>query len=206
MEYMERYSRIKITHQLNSAPLSIFDLKALKQYLNVRSDSGLYLLIKQLVTEKVLIPIKPGLYYVEGRSPNHFLVANHLVVPSYVSLESALNFHHLLPQFPMIITSVTLKKTQAKSTIMGEFTYTSITPKLYFGFQQQSGYLIADPEKALIDYVYIKNKTGLYPDLDEWDFSDLDTVKLQQYLTQLTHLKSYRQIVHILKEKTPCLP
>ncbi|OGR03235.1 MAG: hypothetical protein A2511_06610 [Deltaproteobacteria bacterium RIFOXYD12_FULL_50_9] len=101
--------------------------------------------------------------------------------PCYISCEWALNFHGLTIQAPTVCTVLTL------STAVGEarrFTwqgvrieFSRITPRLFSGFTMADGFNIAQPEKALLDTIYLRK--GL-PVQDELDLSGLDWKVLQQ--------------------------
>ena len=109
--------------------------------------------------------IKRGVYKLkefEIREP--FVVANFIYSPSYISLESALNYYSIIPDIPFGITSVTIKKTnQFKTKNFGVFYYRHIKPDLFFGYKtilagKNYSYNIALPEKALFDFFYLQGK------------------------------------------------
>lgn len=93
-----------------------------------------------------------------------FLLANFIYSPSYISLETALNYYSIIPDIPFAITSVTIKKTKKFETKnYGVFYYSHLKPELFFGFksilvEKDYSYNIALPEKALFDYLYLKAK------------------------------------------------
>ncbi len=205
-QYMETYSRIALSNLLVSSPLRLFDLTTLKQTLNIRSESAFYRILNQFVSEKVLAIVKPGVYYKVNTPPDQYEIANYLIRPSYISFETALNHHGILPQFPLITTSATTQKTQKKTVFNGDYTYTHLSPKMFFGFKKYSEHLLAEPEKCLIDYVYLRMKLGTKPDMNEWDFEHVDTKKLSLYLTYMEDVKGYQSVVKIISEQTPCLP
>ncbi|MFW5702849.1 MAG: type IV toxin-antitoxin system AbiEi family antitoxin domain-containing protein, partial [Candidatus Dojkabacteria bacterium] len=60
--------------------------------------------------QKVLIQLEKGKYQIAGRSPSDFAIAQFLYSPSYISFETALNYHGILPQFPHEITSATMRR------------------------------------------------------------------------------------------------
>ena len=70
--------------------------------------------INELVKQQVLLPVKKGLYVpgtaIDVRQPGPFLVANYLMGPSYVSMESALAYWRLIPEFVYEISSATIKR------------------------------------------------------------------------------------------------
>ena len=98
------------------------------------------------------------------------IVSNRVYIPSYVSLEYAFRYYNLIPEGVFQITSVGTKKTVNFVTPIGYFEYRKIATKYYFGYKLvQSGqdfFLIAYPEKAIIDYFYlnpqIKTKEQFY--------------------------------------------
>ena len=63
-----------------------------------------------------------------------FKIANRIYSPSYVSLESALSYYHLIPESVYGITSISTRKTYHFRTSIGEFIYRSLKPSLFFGY------------------------------------------------------------------------
>ncbi len=86
-------------------------------------------------------------------------IANRIYAPSYVSFEFALSHYGLIPESIYGITSASTRKTMSFTTPLGEYSYQSIQPKLYFGFDYHQAneryYKIALPVKALLDYLYL---------------------------------------------------
>lgn len=78
--------------------------------------------------------------------------------PSYLSLEYALSYYGIIPEMVFAKTCVTTKTTRNFSNSFGVFSYRHIQPKLFFGYIVKETvygkYLIAEPEKALLDYLY----------------------------------------------------
>lgn len=83
--------------------------------------------------DNVLVSIEKNKYLVKGKNVSTFEIANFLYQPSYISLETALNFWGILSQFPYEITSVTLKKSVVKKFDDKVYTYSKISSK-YYGF------------------------------------------------------------------------
>lgn len=145
-----RLSNQPLSHQLL---VSIF-----KEY--ERPNDKIY----QLAKEGVIQSIKKGLY-VAGpalnieRKPEPFLLANHILGPSYVSVETALSFHGLIPERVYEIASMTTQAPRKFNTPLGTFTYTRL-PLPYYAFGIRSEKLaddqyamVASPEKALCDKI-----------------------------------------------------
>ncbi|HEK86257.1 MAG: type IV toxin-antitoxin system AbiEi family antitoxin domain-containing protein [Candidatus Saccharicenans sp.] len=89
---------------------------------------------------------------------NEFELANFLVNPSYISLESALSFYGILPQFPYPVTSLTPLKTKIINYQEKEYEYAHLESKYFWGFVKKDKFLIATPEKALLDELYFMAK------------------------------------------------
>lgn len=99
-----------------------------------------------------------------------FFIANKIYEPSYVSLESALSFHGLIPEGVFSVTSVSTLKTRTVSpklnNFQGDFIYKRIKKELFLGYSLKKAkgfsFLIADPEKAILDFLYLREdlKTG----------------------------------------------
>ena len=78
--------------------------------------------------------------------------------PSYVSLESALAHHGLIPERVDEITSVTCKRAKRFQTPLGRFTYRPVNESAFsygVGLQSVEGgsFFLAEPEKALCDRI-----------------------------------------------------
>lgn len=146
---IQNYAAQPLSHQVL--------LSILKDY--KRPNDKVYELIKS----GMLLSIKKGLYIagpsVHSQKPEPFLIANHLLGPSYVSLDSALSYHGLIPERIYEISSVTTKASRKFTTPVGNFTYTNLQLPYYsFGIQQlrlgdEQNAMIASPEKALLDKV-----------------------------------------------------
>lgn len=109
--------------------------------------------------------IRKGVYKLSDfEIKDTFLLANFIYPPSYISLETALNYYSIIPDIPFGVTSVTLNKTKTfKTKNYGIFSYCNIKPDLFFGFnsilvEKGYSYNIAWPEKSLFDYLYLRTK------------------------------------------------
>jgi len=116
-----------------------------------------YFLNRQ-VKEGLLIRLKQGVYTLRTDIPSEEEIANKLYMPSYISFEYALAYYNILPEMPYTVTSATTKPTRLFTTQHQAFSYRPIKPEAYTGYSLQKvggrAFLIADPEKALADYIY----------------------------------------------------
>ncbi|MFO8062061.1 MAG: hypothetical protein R6U31_03955 [bacterium] len=103
-----------------------------------------------------------GFYIFSDRQVNEglmFRIANRIYRHSYVSLETALSYYNLIPEQIFMITSVSTRKTKTFDTDIGRLGYKNIKNEIYLGYDivldESSSFLIASPEKALLDYFYL---------------------------------------------------
>ena len=115
--------------------------------------------------EGIIVRLKRGFYAFRDRQNS--LTANDISFlmyePSYISLETALSVYGFIPDIPHSITAITSKTTRSFTCSFGHFIYRSVKPSLFFGYTPKSTvagkYLIAEPEKALLDFLYLNMKS-----------------------------------------------
>lgn len=111
-----------------------------------------------------LYQLRRGIYALapphQRARPHPFVVANRLVRPSYISLQSALSFHGLIPESVPVTTSVTTARPGRFRTPLGEFSFRHLRVAHLWGYRlvtidSRSQALVAEPEKALLDLLYL---------------------------------------------------
>lgn len=77
---------------------------------------------------------------------------------AYVSFTSALHLYGMIEQIPQVITLASTVHTRKITTRLGDFSVHQISPSFFDGFdwyKQEGDFLIAEPEKALADCLYL---------------------------------------------------
>lgn len=111
-----------------------------------------------------IIQLRRGLYALvppyRKIKPHPFTVANRMVPGSYVSCQSALAYHSLIPEYVPSVVSVCSSRPRNWDTPLGTFIFRHVKRKYLFGYglrevsdAQQA--IIAAPEKALLDLIYL---------------------------------------------------
>jgi len=102
--------------------------------------------------------------------------------PCYISFESGLERHGLISQMPLILTCASAVESGSRETPFGEIAFHRLRPSLFFGYVASDGILCAEPEKALLDFVYIslKTKSGI-PPLDELVWERINHTRLEDW-------------------------
>jgi predicted transcriptional regulator of viral defense system len=196
---MERYNLVAATKRIYDSRLSFFTIKTLKDILEVRKESSLFPVIKRLLQVGLLVKIERDKYLLKGAKVHDFALANFIYQPSYISFESALNFYGILSQFPYEVTSVTSKKTVKKTFESKVFVYNHIKMDLFWGYKKQDNFLIAFPEKALLDQLYLTAKGYKNISLDEYDLSRISTLRLKKYLRKYSRTRQFEGTIKILE-------
>lgn len=98
--------------------------------------------------------------------------------PSYISNESALFFHGVLSQGPQVLTCVTTRSPRECETGIGTIFYQHVKSSLFFGYKKNEDYFMAEPEKAVLDLIYLSLQNGRLLSTDEWDWSAISKTKL----------------------------
>ena len=111
-----------------------------------------------------LIQLRRGLYALAppyaSAAPNVLALASRIRVPSYVSLQSALSYHGIIPESVPVVTSVTTNRPGRFETPLGDFLYRHLKRDLFWGYREvdvdggQKAF-VAVPEKALLDLFYL---------------------------------------------------
>jgi predicted transcriptional regulator of viral defense system len=127
--------------------------------------------ISDLMRKGVVVRVKKGLYVLgkgyRRRPYSRELLANLIYGPSYISLESALQYHGLIPERVEALTSVTTGRSRKFDTPVGRFVYREIPLRAYrigmtrVDVQDQPAFLIATPEKALADKIRDDRGAGM---------------------------------------------
>ncbi len=135
--------------------------------------------ISYMLEKGELIKVQRGLYVfnntVEKNPYLKFNIANTLYGPSYVSRFSALSFYGLLAEQTVTAESMALSRVREYETPFGNFEYYKSNINTFpIGIQTHtlnsfSSFLMASPEKALCDLIWIE-KTLPIKSLDDMMF------------------------------------
>ncbi|MBU1702949.1 hypothetical protein KJ951_00960 [Patescibacteria group bacterium] len=141
--------------------------------------------------------------------PLLYLIANKIYYPSYVSLETALSYHGLIPEAVYGITSVSTKRTYSFNTHFAAFSYCKISPRLFFGYnlEKLNGYYVkmASPEKAVLDFFYHSSRMDKKGEIEEMRFNEdsfrekISPGELRKMLEFIDNDKLTRRINILLK-------
>lgn len=121
----------------------------------------------------------------------------------YISFLTALNLHDVIEQIPSQITVATTGYPRKLNTPLGIYEFIKLSPTLmlsgYDWSESAQPYLLASPEKALLDTFYISTRKGRrFHSLPEIDWDRINKRKLRQLLNQQV---KYQPIKSAILEK-----
>ncbi len=189
---------MKSVKKIYESDFKLFTIKTLQQLLEIRTERNFYQVLQSLQEHQILEKLERSKYRRTGIAISDFELANFLYDFSYISLESALNYWGILSQFPFEISSVSNKKSIKKSVDGKCFTYSRISPRLYGMFIKENNFLIAMPEKALIDQLYFASRGWRSSSFDEYDLESINKKSLLGLCQELHVLKKVYNLIEEL--------
>jgi predicted transcriptional regulator of viral defense system len=169
-----------LVHRLLSLDKPYFSPADLEKVLGQKRPA-LYVTLNRLVRYGVLVRLRRGVYQVALRAADLARIANQLVYPSYLSFESALSRYGILSQVPYAMTFATTHR--SRSLTLGDTVaeFRQLKRDLFFGYMLEGGLYVAEPEKALLDQLYMATRGLSSLTLDALDLSSLDPERLRTY-------------------------
>jgi predicted transcriptional regulator of viral defense system len=163
--------------RLTSA-MPCFDLALLTQAFDDRREA-IRVQLSRWMTQGKVIGLRRGMYTLSEtyrRAPlNPVMLANALYRPSCLSSLWALGHYDLIPEHVVRYTSVTPRVPRRFENPYGVFDYRNIKQDCFFGFQTvgvgDQKFLVAEPEKALLDHWHLT--------AGEWTPERLDEMRYQ---------------------------
>lgn len=186
---METYNLVQATQALLTSPIAVFSSGSLAGILKISKERSAFSVISKLLKNGILEKLGRNCYILAQKPAHQFLVANYYYGPSYISFESALSYYGILSQFPIEVTSATFLKTARYNLKNQIYSYTHLKKDLFWGYdKKQEGFLIASPEKAILDQAYLASKGLKSFSKDEMDWSLIDKKKLLDYAKMYPNL------------------
>ena len=168
---MSRQPILEFIRQINRAVFTTYELSAISG----KSLSATTQALNNLAKQRIVTKIYRGLWMELGKEPLSpysiipFLLPRHR---AYVSFISALHLYGIIEQIPQVISLACTVHTKIILTKIATFSFHRITPSFFDGFnwyKDKGSFLIAEPEKALIDSLYLsackKRQFGYFPEL-----------------------------------------
>ncbi|MCP5046086.1 MAG: hypothetical protein GY940_02870 [bacterium] len=159
-----------------------------------------------------LSQIRKGWYYIEKpwrvKEVSLPVIANSVVHPSYLSLDWALQYYDMIPEYVPNPTSVTTGRGIRFAAQGALFIYHHVQPSFFTGYRQEKvgGFMlnIAYPEKALLDKIYLflqRNRFSIEW-LNELRLQDLDDFDLNRFelFSKVIKTKKFKEAAALTRD------
>jgi hypothetical protein len=186
----------------------IFTSNDLKALLHPMTDAAIHNGVSRSIQAKDIVQLKRGLYLfskpLRKGSISTFLIANKMYAPSYVSFESALSYHGLIPEGVYTVTSACFqRKSKCFHSELGDFVYEYIPCADFFlGVtydKSKDGALIASAIRALFDLIYLRKLR--YSSLNELEEDLRIELSLLKHEVQKCRLVEMEELAKLYKKK-----
>ena len=186
-----------------------FDLALLAQAFDDRRAAIRVQLSRWMAQGKV-VGLRRGMYTLSEtyrRVPvNPVALANALYRPSYLSALWALGHYDLIPERVVRFASVTSRVPRRFENPFGVFDYRNIKQDCFFGFAPagvgDQKFLVAEPEKALLDHWHLTEGEWTTERLDEMRYQHVERVdaeRLKLYAQRFRSPRLDRAVRHWLR-------
>lgn len=196
---MESLSTTEIIRLLQTEQIPLFSLADFERMFGTNNRQTLYKKVQRLGKKKIVQRLIKGKYRFLLSAVSDYTIANYLYQPSYVSLETALSFYGIITGFPYKIRSITVRKAKSFNVDGKKFQFSQISPNLFWGWEKKEDFLIAEPEKALLDYLYFGLKGLGSVDWEELELAEINKKKLFSYAKRFSNQKILEAITDGLK-------
>jgi len=169
----------ELIQKLDDIGKEFFSIKDLEKIFPL--DAHIKTHIKRFKDSGLILPITKGVYTFSSHPIDLERIATQIYYPSYISFESALSKYGIMNQGLNKLTLATTRHSK-KMALMGiECEYCKLKQALYFGFSLMGGIYIAEPEKAILDTLYLVSLSKRSIDYSEWYLEEVNKKKIQQY-------------------------
>jgi len=149
---------LQVERAVRQHGLTLFSPQDLRHLLGASEVSVRFLLTRASQRGDV-IKLRRELYVLPDHPASDLEIANRLYPPSYVSFEFALAYYHLIPEAVYEVTSATTRTSRHFEALGKVFTYRHLKAAAFTGYRAEKVggrvVLIAEPEKALVDSLYL---------------------------------------------------
>jgi len=155
-----------------------------------------------LARQGLAVKVAHGVWAAGSVMPSPYAVIPYILPKqrAYVSFTSALHLHGIIEQIPQVVTLASVAHTKEISINAGAFAVHHLAPSFFSGFvwRESGGFFIAEPEKALVDCLYVSAfRERRFSHFPELNFPESFSFKKAEAWAML--IKSGAAHKHVLK-------
>lgn len=190
----------------NSPTTTTADIRRMSGWPQTRIHNTLH----ALTQKNILTSVSRGHYAPTESLAEHALsIATSVIQPAYISFWTALSLHGFTDQQVKEIQVVSTKQHADLTFNAHRVTVTTYKPHRFYGYGRREDYVIADPEKTLVDALYQPQKCG---GIDEVAAclaaakKSIDERRLADYLIRFANKSLVSRAGHLLERRGYTLP
>ncbi len=142
-----------------------------------------FLFLDRLCRRGLIVRVEGGKYCV--RNADLLVVASNLVFPSYVSFLSALAFHGLTTQIPVEVQVACARQKKPVEFEGSRIVFIKLKKSAFFGYKREGNAFIAEPEKAVVDGLYLPERLPVTEAFYAIGQGELRVEKLEEFAERL---------------------
>lgn len=169
--------------ELERLDVAVFTVRDAARITGTKDPAYCRLFLSRLASRGRILRIERGKYCTRHADPLE--VASNLVFPSYVSFMSALAFHKLTTQIPVEIQIACSRQKKPLEFGNNQLVFAKLKDNALFGFRHEGNATVAEPEKAVIDGLYMPEKMPASEAFHAIKEGRLDAKKLEDYARRL---------------------
>ncbi len=201
-------------------PGGFFDSTVIKNSFPNLSAGAVKAAVNRALSKKEIYRLRPGLYCLIKelrKSELHpFVIAGMLRSPSYISLESALSYHGLIPEAVYQVSCITSARSKLFQTPLGNFSFHKIPSNSFRAgvkaveFDNKMWAFIAEPLRAIADLVYLRKEITWKEDhldfltqslrIEPHDLSQLSFEQFDNVLNSIRNKRTRRYLLGLKSE------
>ena len=199
---VKKLNRIEVEEKLKNSGLVVFTPREFYDVFGISPKTGSVFISRNLKSG-LFLKLRNNFYMLKDSQPPLYAIANKLYRPSYISLESALSHYGIIPEVVYTVTSVTAKPTREFKTPKSVFSYQRIKKSVFAGYSpvaiEGSVVLLAEPEKALADYLYFVDLRKISLN-DRLNLRNIHKGKLLKFIRLFKRKSLLKKIMEIYAE------
>lgn len=192
-----------VQKKISEKNIKVFRVADLEKLLGI-SQTAARKIAERYTKKGIFTRLKRSLYAPSFNFPSPYFLANKVYQPSYISFETALSFHHIIPERVYNITSATTKSTREFEIRDMTLEYFKIKTQAYLGYtpikQDDEIILMAEKEKALADFLYFVN-LGKRRLPDRLNLREVDEEKVLSFVKAFARRKLVKLAKDILLKR-----
>jgi predicted transcriptional regulator of viral defense system len=191
---------------LSALPKPYFTTADLERIIGLTGKS-LAVTLGRLVKDNVLLRVRRNMYVVAGTAIDVERIGMALRYPSYLSFESALSRHGILSQIPHTVTFATTRPSGHETIATIHVEYSHLPTALFWGYKNENGLQVAEPEKALLDQLYMVAKGNRSLVIDELDLHSINHKTFNEYASRFLPFtgQRFRECIKRIEARTHVL-